>query len=174
MNFNESYKILNKSPCFSKIDKQRYLKKRDRNILKNFDCFEQVRGNERKKISKKRGKYKICDENQKLEAIRIAQLTSPQEAAEILNIPIKNIRRWLKNGYQRKKGAGRRTQDPEMEKLLIQWMADYFKLYQKIPVNKELKIKARKLSKIPTFKASKGWCDKFWKRNREFIKKITK
>ena len=75
-----------------------------------------------------------------MEAIRIAQLTSPLEAAEILNIPIKNIRRWMKNGHKRKKGAGRRTQDPEMEKRLIEWMKEYYTKFLQIPNNKLLKI----------------------------------
>ena len=37
------------------------------------------------------------------------------EIAKTHSIPVKNIKRWIKVGVSRKKGGGRKTQDPEME-----------------------------------------------------------
>lgn len=73
--------------------------------------------------ARKRGRYKICSLDKKIEAIRIARIKSIKEASEMLNIPEKNIKRWIKNGPERKKGAGRKTMDPEMEHRLLQWIS---------------------------------------------------
>ncbi len=53
-------------------------------------------------------------------------LNSTRKASFMLNIPEKNIKRWIKNGPERKKGAGRKTTDPEMEKQLIDWITKIF------------------------------------------------
>lgn len=53
------------------------------------------------------------------------KLQDPFSAAQICNIPLKNLKRWLNNGYYRRKG-GRKTQDPKMEKDLIEWIDDYY------------------------------------------------
>ena len=66
--------------------------------------------------SQKRGHYNICPINVKQEAIRLARIKSIKEASELMQIPEKNIKRWMKNGPERKKGAGRKTMDPIMEK----------------------------------------------------------
>lgn len=76
----------------------------------------------------------------KMEAIRIARIKSIKEASEMLNIPEKNIKRWIKNGPERKKGAGRKTMDPEMEKKLLEWVAKKFRETGIFPDNKEIKI----------------------------------
>jgi hypothetical protein len=115
---------------------------------------------------KKRGNYKICPKEMKVEAIKLAKKTSSKEASEILGIPEKNIKRWIKNGPERKKGAGRKTMDPEMEESLLKWIEKI--MYDNdgiFPESKDIKLKAKEFSSNPTFKASKGWCDKFIKRN---------
>lgn len=62
-----------------------------------------------------RGPYKKCTEEDKRKAIELAfKLRDTNSAAKILDIPIKNLKRWIKQGYIRKKG-GRKTQDPIME-----------------------------------------------------------
>ena len=43
------------------------------------------------------------------------------------------------NGVERKKGAGRKTQDPEMEQLLLNEIKNYHSLYLSVPSNKWLK-----------------------------------
>ena len=126
----------------------------------------------KKKISKKkkkRGKYRICTMNIKKEAIRIARIKSIKEASDIMNIPEKNIKRWMKNGPERKKGAGRKTLDPQMESKLLEWIANDYKKLGEFPDNKDIKLQAKFFSISPQFKASKGWCDKFLRRNQKFF-----
>jgi hypothetical protein len=62
-------------------------------------------------------------------------------------------------------GGGRKTDDPERNKKLYQWYCEYaFEL--KLPVTTKLiKEKAREFSKNESFKASRGWLEKF---NRKY------
>ena len=51
-----------------------------------------------------------------------------------------------------------------MEENLKKWVEGYLKTHKLFPQRTSIKIQARRLSKIPKFKASKGWLDKFLKR----------
>jgi hypothetical protein len=89
------------------------------------------------------------------------KLNDTNSAARILDIPIKNLKRWIKQGYIRKKG-GRKTQDPKMENELKQWIYRFIELNKKQPCPKLIKKMAKRLSNYPDkFKASKGWFEKF-------------
>ena len=58
------------------------------------------------KKGKKRGPYRKYNLKDRKEAIDLAiSLDNPILAAERLNIPIKNLKRWLKAGPERKKGG---------------------------------------------------------------------
>lgn len=46
----------------------------------------------------------------------MAQGYDLKKVAKIMNIPEKNLKRWIVNGPERKKGAGRKIADMEMEK----------------------------------------------------------
>ena len=118
---------------------------------------------------RKRGAYNIVNLETKMEAVRLSRITSIKQAAENLKIPEKNIKRWMKNGPQRKKGAGRKTMDPNMEKNLLQWIAKEYRSTGGFPDSKEIKMQAKIFSHHEDFKASKGWCDKFIKRNYMFF-----
>ena len=107
-----------------------------------------------------------------MEAIRISRIENSKVASDLLNIPEKNIKRWLKNGPERKKGAGRKTMDPLMEQNLLNWIAEKFRKTSELPDNKELKIQAKIFSSLEKFKASKGWCDKFLRRNSRFFQHL--
>lgn len=137
------------------------------------DLSENDENSSCRKIRKRgRGNYKICPVEMKEEAIRITKTASLKQAADILKIPPKNIKRWIRHGIERKKGAGRKTMDPEMEDGLLQWIADeYFKTNQ-FPDCRDLKNKARYFTSFGHFKASKGWCDKFMKRNVFYFEKL--
>lgn len=89
-----------------------------------------------------------------------------------MKISEKNIKRWIKYGPERKKGAGRKKMDEDMETNLLKWIEDKFVKYKVLPDNREIKIKAKLLSSIPYFKASKGWCDKFVSRNHIFFEDL--
>lgn len=126
-----------------------------------------------KKVMKKRGNYNICSKEIKIEAIRLAHLRTSKEASEILSIPEKNIKRWMKNGPDRKKGAGRKTMDPNMEQQLLDWIQKILLVDNlPFPESKDIKAKAKEYSSNPSFKASKGWCDKFIKRNSYFFERL--
>ena len=63
----------------------------------------------------------MLDPNTKRQAIDLARRTSLKEAAVKFNVPSKSLKRWLKVGHERKKGGGRKTKDPDMEKQLYLW-----------------------------------------------------
>jgi hypothetical protein len=44
-----------------------------------------------------------------------------KHASVVYNAPIKSLKRWMKVGHMRKKGGGRKTKDPQMEKHLYKW-----------------------------------------------------
>lgn len=58
-----------------------------------------------------RGKYNIISQQEKYEAVKLAQIHSIKLAAQISNVPEKNLKRWIKNGPERKKGAGWKIAD---------------------------------------------------------------
>ena len=99
------------------------------------------------------------------------QLNDVKRAAQIQNVPIKNLKRWLENGYERKKG-GRKTQDPLMELKLVEWINDFKKINDIMPTSKLIKKVAMKFSNVKNFKASKGWYEKFIHRyeNKKILK----
>lgn len=83
----------------------------------------------------------------------------------MLNLPLKNLKRWIKNGPVRKKG-GRKTQDPDLERFLLRWIEGYRKEYGTLPNSKEIRDKAIENTKHKeSFKASKGWLEKFMSRH---------
>ena|SRR3990167_3928773 len=63
-------------------------------------------------------------------------------------------------------GGGRKTLDPEMESKLLIFIQNYHNLHKTMPSAKELKNRAILYSNHKHhFKASKGWLEKFMKRN---------
>jgi hypothetical protein len=64
---------------------------------------------------------------------------------------------------------GRKMVDPSMEHKLLKWLQHQTLRTKTFPDKQSIKHKARELSIISDFKASKGWVDKFFKRNAEYI-----
>ena len=114
-----------------------------------------------------------------VEAVQLDKL-SPKQLELMTGISQKNIRRWVEQGSLRKKGAGRKTSDSEMEKNLVSWIQDLIskqsssKIKGDVIKRKELMNKAKLFSNNKKFIASKGWCDKFIKRHPEFFNLIDK
>jgi hypothetical protein len=136
---------------------------------KKFDYDDSKMASRIKKI-KKRGKYNILPLQYKKEAIRIARMTSIKSASDTLKIPEKNIKRWMKNGPERKPGAGRKMMDPKMEENLKIWIKNKLDSCGSFPDPLEIKKKAKEFTTVNKFKASKGWCDKFLRRNYWYFK----
>lgn len=89
------------------------------------------------------------------------KLDDINQASKIMDVPIKNLKRWVVNGPQRKKG-GRKTHDPQMEVKLFDWIKQFKEIYNELPPRKKIKEMAIKFSRFPRrFKASKGWYEKF-------------
>lgn len=117
-----------------------------------------------KYVASVRGSYNSYPESVKLTVIDYAHNHSALEAAQKWDIPVKNIKRWMKNGPERKKG-GRKTQDPVMESNLADWIRQYISSHKAMPSSRMIKDRALELSKFNDFKASKGWLEKFMNRN---------
>ena len=101
----------------------------------------------------------------KHEAIELAKRVGLKRASVLLNIDKKNIDRWMNKGFFHKKGAGRKTRNPQMEAEIVERALDYVRKNRKMPPRKFIRAVA-KLYVSDRFKASKGWCDKFMQRNK--------
>ena len=110
---------------------------------------------------RERGQYRICPVEVKEEAIRLCLNFSLKKASETLNIPEKNIKRWMRQGPERKKGSSRATVHPNVEAELVRWAAQEFQRNQKLPDCRQVKYHARRLAYLGAFRASKIWCERF-------------
>ena len=61
-------------------------------------------------------------------------------------------------------GGGRKTLDPMMEERLHRWILSQQEESGDLLTRCQIKNKAKEISNVKTFKASKGWLDKFKKR----------
>lgn len=93
------------------------------------------------------------------------------ETCKKFKITKKNIERWQQKGFERKKGAGRKTTNPAMEQDMLIWVQEYIYRDKKLPKRKFIISQAKNFVS-DNFKASKGWCDKFLKRNRLRFSKL--
>lgn len=76
---------------------------------------------------------------------------------------LNNLCRWKKS-CSRRSGAGRKVTDSNMEEKLLEWIRsarDKGEYLSKAAIQKQ----ALLLSKNSTFKASKGWYERFYRRN---------
>ena len=110
--------------------------------------------------SRKRSRYRMLWADEKSKAIEMAHKIGVKAAASVCKVPIKSLKRWLIVGCVRRKGGGRKTKDPRMEKELYSWYCN-MRLKNEIITAKMIKQKAIDLSNCPDFIASKGWLDKF-------------
>jgi hypothetical protein len=133
----------------------------------------------KKKLSKTgrgkiRGHYNMLNLEKRSEIVQFARRFGIEKAHAKYRICKSRIRRYLNNGAMRKKGGGRKTLDPEMEESLLNWIAEATRSSQSFPTRGLIKSRAKSFSKVRTFLASKGWCDKFFKRNQERLDFIRK
>ena len=83
---------------------------------------------------------------------------------KMCKVPRKSLRRWANVGCLRKKGCGRKTKNPKMEEKLLLWYNDKIKNNVNITA-KMIRDKAVEISNDKDFLASKGWLEKFKKKN---------
>ena len=123
---------------------------------------------------RKRNKYKMLPTDLKHKAVELAQQKGAKYSAAIYSVPLKSLKRWMKVGCERKKGGGRKTKDPAMEKNLYNWYREKKNRGENITA-KMIKEKAIELTNCDDFIASKGWLDKFKVRfNLEISKESSK
>lgn len=123
---------------------------------------------------RKRQKYKMLPTDLKRKAVDLARYKTPKFSANFYGVPLKSLKRWMKVGCERKKGGGRKTKDPIMEKNLYAWYID-MKTRGETVTAKMIKDKAIALTNCSDFIASKGWLDKFKVRfNLEISKESNK
>lgn len=107
----------------------------------------------------------------KHEAIELAKREGIARASALLSISKKNIYRWMNKGFFHKRGGGRKTRNPEMERLIVEKSLEYIRAYKKVPP-RSYTIEIGKFFISENFKASKGWVDKFITRNRHKFSKF--
>jgi uncharacterized protein YaaN involved in tellurite resistance len=86
-------------------------------------------------------------------------------AGKILDIPKKNISRWMQRKDRVEKIRGRKPGDPSMEENLTKWIKLNIEQARYL-TQTEIRNKAKEFSREKAFKASKGWLEKYFKRNR--------
>ena len=59
---------------------------------------------------------------QRAKALRLVQAWGISKTSRETNIPIENLKRWIKNGPSRKKGSGRKKVYSELEERLVRWV----------------------------------------------------
>jgi hypothetical protein len=81
-------------------------------------------------------------------------------------VSINNLTRWKKN-CERKAGAGRKVVNAELEGRLIAWIEREIKMNNGVNLSRRLIQQiAREWSGSISFKASKGWLERFVNRNK--------
>lgn len=108
-----------------------------------------------------RGKYKILDEAMKKQIVEETLHSTIVDVARKYDVSVNNICRWRKR-CDRRSGAGRKVSDTEMEGELLRWIHSQSGVISRKTVQK----KAIELGKSEGFKASKGWFERFYKRNK--------
>lgn len=125
-------------------------------------------------LNKKRGPYKRYTPSKKQQALDIfySQISdtskgvkaSTKKISKSLDIPCNTLKRWIKVGIYRRKGAGRKLMDPFMEERLYKWCKTELN-QKKALTGKEIRKMAKLFSSNQSnFKASKGWLSGFLKR----------
>lgn len=137
--------------------------KDDFNNNNNTNTNNYKHNQESVKVNKKRckrSKYKIYSLSFKKRCLKLLKEESLDKVSVIMNVDIKNLKRWKSRGLNLNKQSGRKTREPEMEKELLQWyednLANNVLLTQKQFINKAFQLK-----KNDNFKASQGWFHKF-------------
>jgi hypothetical protein len=96
----------------------------------------------------------------KRKAVTLAGEKGPRYSSLFYQVPLKSLKRWIKVGCERKKGGGRKTKDPQMERQLYKWYKSEVRDGRTVTARK-VKDMAIKMSTCGDFIASKGWLDKF-------------
>lgn len=147
---------------YSILNKLKTLNSSSQTLNKNFQSLDN--------FSRKK-RYVILSSEEKKNIVELAKETNIKEVSKKFGVPLKSLKRWILYGPERKKGAGRKEKDPEMEILLNAWYKEFHIKNKHYVTSKVLKNKALQFSKFDDFVASKDWLNKFKRKyNVETIK----
>jgi len=97
--------------------------------------------------------------------VQQTQIQSMSKVAKMFGVSINNICRW-KRTTERRTGAGRKVTNATLEKKLLLWLENMIQKNKGHLLTKGMiQEKARQWSGDQNFKASKGWLERFVKRN---------
>ena len=109
----------------------------------------------------KRSKYMMMSTEQKNSIVEYSKVHGIQNTINKYKISIKNLKRWLKFGPERRKGGGRKKANPVMESKLFEWYNLHYKSNE-LPISiKLLKQMAIRFANTANFAASRGWLSRF-------------
>lgn len=136
----------------------------------------------KRKLSKKnrmsrygpRGKYKMYTDEERETIFRYAEEYGPKQAVKMFGIDRRRIKRWMEKGSCRNIGGqGRSPLNVEMEQKLVKEIEVYCYREGKYPKRKLIKEWALLFyTGEGEFKASKGWFDKFFRRNKGVLQEL--
>lgn len=92
--------------------------------------------------------------------------TSIAYVAKKYGIAANNLCRWKKS-CERRRGAGRKITDAKLEERLIEWIKEEQAEKNGALTRKQIQATARLWAEDSNFKASKGWFERFARRNVE-------
>lgn len=122
---------------------------------------------------KTRVRYRMISAEEKKFCIQLLDYFDFNSVSKMCNVPLKSLKRWSIVGHERRKGGGRKTKDPIMEKRVVDWIKKQ-QNKGKFVNTKMIKKIALKLSQDKSFLASKGWLEKLKKKYNLKISKISK
>ncbi|CAD8097879.1 unnamed protein product [Paramecium sonneborni] len=130
----------------------------------------------RRTQNKKQKKYTILTEEAKQEITEYYNKHPSQNSLIYLkdkyNTSIKNIQRWIRSGFKRKKGCGRKKLNEKAEELLEVWVKKQCIKQKKRVSRQQIKAQAIKFFKDTNFKASKAWQDEFVRNKNIKLKQL--
>jgi hypothetical protein len=110
--------------------------------------------------------YRILSREAKQFLINEVERTNLSYVSRKYGISPNNLYRWKKH-CDRKVGAGRKVADQQMENMLVEWIVDELAKGRKNLTRKQIQMRAIGFSRDSSFKASKGWLERFIKRNKQ-------
>jgi len=122
-----------------------------------------------RRISKRENskKYTIKDFTTKKSIVQLALNTNIIHASKVSGVTVKNIKRWIANGPERKKGCGRKNVDIELENMLKKHLLEYKdRIYSKLTLN-ELNSHQTHNIKV-SYKWIRKQCEKILEENPNF------
>lgn len=114
-----------------------------------------------------KGKYQMFTAEFKKHVVQYSNINGIKQACDKFDVPLKSLKRWILVGYERKKGGGRKSIDPIMEFKLLEWYANQKKNDPNFEIKSNaLREKAIEFKSNKDFLASKGWFQKFIRKNK--------